>query len=71
VRGLFADHDVVLLGEQHRIKHDAPFVQELLPRLAEAGVNILATEFARREDLAREVLLRQLVPWGIASTSTR
>lgn len=30
VLGLFAKHDVVLLGEQHRIRHDVLFIQELL-----------------------------------------
>lgn len=39
VLGLFAKHDVVLLGEQHRIRHDVLFIQELLPHLHEAGVS--------------------------------
>ncbi len=80
VIGLFADHDVVLLGEQHRIRHDALFVQELLPRVHAAGVTVFATEFARREDqrlldslvvdtawredLGREIIFRQFMPWG-------
>lgn len=80
VAGLFDDHDVVLLGEQHRIRHDELFVQSLLKPLYEAGVRTLATEFGRREDqqlidsllagadwdedLAREVVFRQFVWWG-------
>lgn len=78
--GLFEDHDVVLLGEQHRFRHDELFVRELIPRLHAEGVNVLATEFARREDqalvdslvmslewnedLGREILFRQFMPWG-------
>lgn len=80
VVGLFANRDVVLLGEQHRIRHDVLFVQELLPHLHAAGVRVLATEFARRadqalidslvtapewrEDLGREILFRHFMPWG-------
>ena len=80
VRGLFAAHDVVLLGEQHRIHHDPLRVQSLLPRLLADGVTVLATEFARRsdqalldsllslpewdEELAREIQFRQFAPWG-------
>ncbi|MCK4413018.1 MAG: hypothetical protein KAY32_05705 [Candidatus Eisenbacteria sp.] len=80
VLGLFADHDVVLLGEQHRFRHDELFVQELIPLLHAEGVNTLATEFARRadqaladslvvslewnEELGREILFRQFLPWG-------
>jgi len=80
VVGLLADHEVVFLGEQHRVKHDALFVQSLLRPLHRAGVHLLATEFGRREDqslidslvqsrewnepLAREILFRQMVFWG-------
>ncbi len=80
VVGLFAGHDVVLLGEQHKIGHDAVFVRSLVAPLHRAGVSTLALEFARREDqplvdsliaapewredLARLVQFRQLVSWG-------
>lgn len=80
ILGLFADHDVVLLGEQHRIRHDPELVQGLVPRLGEAGVGTVALEFARREEqslidsvvtarewqeeLAREVFFRGFMPWG-------
>jgi hypothetical protein len=77
---LFADHDVVFLGEQHRVKHDPLLVQALLPKVYEAGVHVLAYEFGRREDqplidsllaekewdedLAREIVFRQFMAWG-------
>jgi hypothetical protein len=77
---LFSEHDVVFLGENHRIKHDVLFVQSLLAPLYHAGVRTLATEFGRREDqtlidslvlapefdegLAREILFRNFVFWG-------
>ncbi len=80
VAGLFEDHDVVLLGEMHRFRHDELLVQEMIPRLHAEGVNVLATEFARRkdqalvdslvmspewnEDLGREILFRMFMPWG-------
>ncbi len=80
VLGLFERHDVVLLGEFHRIRHDPLFVQSLVPRLQAAGVHVLAIEFARREDQslvdsivtapewqerrAREVFFRCFMPWG-------
>ena len=80
VVGLFSDHDVVFLGEQHRVKQDALLVQSLIEPLYKAGVRVLATEFGRREDqaeidsllgapewnedLAREIAFRQFVWWG-------
>ena len=80
VVGLFSDHDVVFLGEQHRVRQDALLVQSLIEPLYEAGVRVLATEFGRREeqakidsllgapewdeDLAREIAFRQSVFWG-------
>jgi hypothetical protein len=80
VVGLFSDHDVVFLGEQHRVKHDVELVESLIAPLYDAGVRVLATEFGRREDqalidsllmkpdwdesLAREVVFRQFVWWG-------
>jgi hypothetical protein len=80
VVGLFADHDVVFLGEQHRVRHDPLLVLALLPKVYEAGVHVLGYEFGRREDqplidsllassewdegLAREIVFRQFVAWG-------
>jgi hypothetical protein len=80
VVGLFSAHDVVFLGEQHRVKQDVLFVQLLIEPLYDAGVRVLATEFGRREDqplidsvlgapewdedLAREIVFRQFIFWG-------
>ena len=80
VVGLFSDHDVVFLGEQHRVKQDVLLVQSLIGPLYKAGVRVLAMEFGRREDqplidslllaaewdedLAREIVFRQFVWWG-------
>lgn len=80
VVGKFDDHDVVLLGEFHRIRHDVELVQRLIPLLYAHGVRALGTEFARRVDqplvdslltapewdeaLARSIQLRQFVAWG-------
>lgn len=76
----FVDHDVVFLGEFHRIRHDALFVQRLIPRLYAAGVYTLGIEFGARaeqsrvdalinapaydEGLARDILFRYDVTWG-------
>jgi len=80
VTGLFSEHDVVFLGEQHRVKHDVELVGSLPAPLNESGVRVLATEFARREDqwlidsllvapewderLAREIVFRGFVWWA-------
>ena len=46
----FADHDIVFLGERHRLKHDVALVQDLIPLLHDAGVYHLGIEFARWAD---------------------
>lgn len=46
----FKDHDIIFIGEYHRIKHDLEFVHNLIPMLYENGVFVLGIEFARRED---------------------
>jgi len=46
----FVDHDVVLLGEFHRIKDNPLLVQELIPLLYKEGIYTLAYEFANRDD---------------------
>ena len=43
---------VVFLGEMHRIRHDVLLVDELIPRLAEADVYDLGSEFYCVEDQA-------------------
>lgn len=76
----FADHDVVILGEYHRIQQNVELVQQLIPLCYGRGVRALATEFARREDqpqidsllsgasydeaLAREITFKQFAFWG-------
>lgn len=80
VLGLFAEHDVVILGEQHRLRHDPLFIQQLIPLLPAAGVQVMAMEFALREDQAlmdslvtapewdekqgRGIFFRMFMPWG-------
>jgi hypothetical protein len=46
----FSNHDVVFLGEYHRIRHDARLVCELIPLLDDAGVHLLGIEFAAAHD---------------------
>lgn len=76
----FKDHDVVILGEYHKIKHDLELIHRLIPMVYVAGVYALATEFARAEDqllidsllnraeydeaLARRITFNQLPNWG-------
>lgn len=76
----FKDHDVVILGEFHKIKHDLNLIHRLIPMAYATGVNVLATEFARAEDqplidslltgkvydekLARRIAFEQFVSWG-------
>lgn len=76
----FRDHDVVLLGEQHRLKQNVELIARLIPVLHDNGICVLATEFARREeqplldslvqaeewneDLGRLILFRMNVFWG-------
>lgn len=76
----FNGHDVVVVGEMHRVKHQVEFVRDLIPALYDAGIYHLATEFGRREDqalidsllalpvydeaLAREINFRQFVHWA-------
>ncbi|MCX6832185.1 MAG: ChaN family lipoprotein, partial [candidate division Zixibacteria bacterium] len=76
----FRDHDVIILGEQHRVLHDPMLVQTLIPMLYKQGIYTLGFEFARRIDqplidslldgktydqpLTNEILLRQFVHWG-------
>jgi heme-binding uptake protein ChaN (Tiki superfamily) len=46
----FIDHDVVFLGEFHRIKDNPVLVQQLIPQLYENGIFTLATEFAGKAE---------------------
>jgi len=78
--GCYIKYDVVFLGETHRIKQNAEFVQRMIPVLYDNGIYNLCTEFARREDqplidslltgdgwdegLAREIAFRYSPMWG-------
>lgn len=48
----FKTHDVVILGECHRVKHDVMLVQNLIPLLYANGIYTVAIEFASYEDQA-------------------
>ena len=77
----FNDHDIIFIGEFHRIKHDLEFIHNLIPLLYENDIFFLGTEFARREDqylidsllngqvydesLAGIITFNFLVPWGL------
>ena len=54
----FSNHDIVFLGENHRIKHDLLFVQKLIPLLYENGIRNMGFEFALNKDslLIKEVI---------------
>jgi hypothetical protein len=76
----FRDHDLVILGEWHRIRHDPLLVQRLIPKLYEVGVRFLGFELgceefqpqldrlltadSYAEDLVRWMMLRHDVTWG-------
>lgn len=76
----FATQDLVLIAEPHWVRQHVTFVRDLIPRLHERGVRILAIEFARRIDqplidsvlnadhyderLARRITMQGLVQWG-------
>ncbi len=78
--GKFKDHDVVFVGEMHRVRHDVELIHSLIPRLYKAGVRNLGIEFADYldqaeidalitaktydEDAARRIQFRHLVGWG-------
>jgi hypothetical protein len=49
----FKDHDIVFLGEYHRVKHDPMFVQSLIPELYDNGIYTLGMEFACAVDQDR------------------
>lgn len=77
----FTHHQIVIIGEFHRLRHDALLVQKVLPALYKAGVYTLAIEFANYEDqasidaltsartyderLARRIALNSLVSIGL------
>jgi hypothetical protein len=76
----FRDHDIIFLGEYHRIKHDVRLIHNLIPRLYAAGICNLGIEFGAEEmqgkvdqllsapsydaDLAREIMFEGMPLWG-------
>ncbi len=76
----FSDHDLVFIGEYHRIKHDVELIQNLIPRLYEIGVYNLGIEMGcyeyqdkvdslitadeYDERLARWLMFKWSVTWG-------
>lgn len=48
----FKTHNVVIIGEYHRVKHDVMLVQNLIPLLYANGIYTVAIEFASYEDQA-------------------
>lgn len=76
----FRRYDIVFLGEEHYIKQNLEFVQELIPALYGAGVYNLGIEFGvddcqpdddrlitadyYDEDLARKIMFKDFVLWA-------
>lgn len=76
----FSDHDIVFVGEYHRIRHDVELIHNLIPRLYQARIYNLGIEFGcyehqdrvdrlvtaekYDEDLARWLMFQQFVGWG-------
>lgn len=76
----FKDHDIVFVGERHRVKHDPELIQHLIPHLYEAGVYNLGIEFGCTEmqdstdyllsapdydeALARRIMFKSFSTWG-------
>lgn len=46
----FKEADVVLLGEDHRVRENLLFVQSIVPDLYAAGVHVIGMEFGAAED---------------------
>ncbi len=80
VVSVFDSNDVVLLAEQHLVRDNLYFVQQLIPALHKAGVYNLGMEFgaaedqelldslltapAYNDDLARKIMFHYNVTWG-------
>lgn len=76
----FKDHNIVFVGEYHRIKHDVHLIQNVIPLLYKAGVYNLGMEFGinedqkqvdklitaenYNEDLARSIMFDHYYAWG-------
>jgi hypothetical protein len=76
----FRDHDIVFIGESHRVKHNLELIYNLIPRLYQAGIYNLGLEFGVNEyqdavdrlitaeeydeNLARLIMFKWYVIWG-------
>lgn len=76
----FGRYDIVFLGEEHYIKQNLEFVQELIPALYRGGIYNLGIEFGvddfqpdvdrlitadhYEEDLARKIMFKDFVIWA-------
>lgn len=49
----FKNHDIIFLGEPHKIKENLLFLAELMPEMHKNGINILFYEFASFDDSIR------------------
>lgn len=49
----FKDHDIVFIGEWHKVRHDLLLIQNLIPQLYENGIYNLGIEFGNYEDQAK------------------
>ncbi len=73
----FGYHDVVFLGEYHKIRHDVELVQRLIPICYKNGIRVLALEFADRKDQPLIDSLLSLpsydesIAWLVTSRSAR
>ena len=80
VASKFSHHDLVFIGEYHRIKHDVELIHKLIPRLYKVRVYNLGIEFGcyehqdkvdrlitaetYDENLARWLIFQQSSSWG-------
>lgn len=76
----FNHHDIVFLGEMHRVRHDVELVQRLIPLLYSKGIYNLGMEFACYRDqpvidsllaaprydqaVVNRILFNFLITWG-------
>ncbi|MEW2923097.1 hypothetical protein AB1A65_16625 [Muricauda sp. ANG21] len=77
----FQNHDIIFLSEDHGVKHNLLFVQDLIPSLYDAGVYSIGMEFGAsedqsrldslitapvyNEDIARQIMYNYNVGWGL------
>lgn len=59
----FLKYDYVFIGEQHRIKHDVNFIENLIPELYKNGIKNLAIEFGVASNQMQLDSLLSLKQW--------